>query len=664
MWTRGTTQWVFLPRSGIRLADGPSPGKNGAVADTVRSAPDLPGAYLFRDSRGDVLYVGKALSLRRRLSGYLPALEQRDSGRVSPAKVREMAGKARSLEWIVTSSEVEALLLEHNLIKQHLPPYNIRLRDDKSYPYIALTMSEEYPRVVFTRQPHRRGDRYFGPYASAAKVRETLDTLSRIFPFRRCRGVRPGRRSGSPCLQYHIKRCLAPCVGGTSPDEYRQVVEQVAEFLGGRGAHLLRRFEAQMTEASAGHDFERAALYRDRLTALRHVLERQQAKTFSLGTVDVIGFARDERSANAQVFLTRDGLLTDRRSFTLEGVEGTADQEVFERFFGEYYGAALFVPPEIVVPPSVEGLEALGGFLEGLRGQKAVIRHAERGDKRRLQQLAEKNAALALEQARHAGEGASARRLAALERMREVLDLPRLPLRIEGYDVSNLAGEHVVASMVVFEGGVPHSSDYRRFAIRGFKGQDDTAAMREALSRRLRREADSLGDPSQEPGAMASSGPSSGPAYDPSFEAVPDVILVDGGLPQMGVAAAVLAELDLSHTIALVALAKREEVLYLPGRVSPLRLERDDPALLLLQHVRDEAHRFALGFHRARRRVAATESFLDGLPGVGDKRKRALLTHIGSPDAFLRASREELEAVPGLPGKVARDIYNYVHKTG
>jgi excinuclease ABC subunit C len=639
---------------------------SGAVAGTIRKAPDLPGVYLFRGDDGGVLYVGKALSLRKRLGGYVAALENRESGRAAGPKVQEMANKARAVEWIVTSSETEALVLEHSLIKQHLPPYNIRLRDDKSYPYIAITIADEYPRVVFTRRPHRRGNRYFGPFTSAAKVRETLDILNRIFPFRTCRGGQPGRRSGGPCLQHDIKRCLAPCGGGVTSEEYRLLVEQVAGFLSGHGEQVMRQLEGQMKAAAAARDFERAALYRDRLSALRHVLEKQQAKTASLGTGDVIGLARDETTANVQLFLTRDGFLADRRSFTLEGAEGATDQQVFERFFGEYYGSALFVPPEIIVPRGIEALDTLSRFLERLRDQKAVVRHAERGDKRRLQQLADKNAALALEQERLTGETAAARRMAALERLRDLLDLERLPLRIEGYDVSNLGSEHVVASMVVFEGGAPRKSDYRRFAIRGFEGQDDTGALREALSRRLGREvapyaeADSAA-PVAETDSAASN---TSAAYDPSFEAVPDLILVDGGTPQLGAAVVALAEARLARAIPVLSLAKREEEVFVPGRRASLRLERNDPALLLLQQVRDEAHRFAIGFHRTRRRAAATESFLDSLPGVGEKRKRSILKHFGSPEAFLRASREELESVPGLPGKIARDVYNYVHKTG
>ncbi len=613
----------------------------------IKDSPDLPGVYLFRDPQDGVLYVGKAVSLRKRLVTYLPAVRG-DAGRV-PAKVLEMAQRAETVEWIVTASEVEAFLLEHTLIKRHHPPFNIRLRDDKSYPYVVITLEDEFPRVMFTRQPHRKGSLYFGPYANAAKVRETLDMLGRIFPFRKCRGPAPGRRTGSPCLQYYIKRCQAPCVGLISKEEYREVIDQVVAFLQGRQHEVADRLEASMRAAASDQDFEVAALYRDRLEAVRHVLERQRVSLPTAGNADIIGMAVDQLGANVQVFLTRGGLLTDRRSFSLDNVEGEDDTDIFERFAAEYYASAVTAPPEIIVPSSVRNLEGLAGFLAELRSANVVIRYAERGDKRRLQELATRNAVLALQHERLRAERSRERRLGALTGLQELLGLERPPIRIEGYDISNLGPENVVASMVVFEGGVPRKSDYRKFSIAGVDGQDDFASMREALTRRFTRTGGSLVDPAE---------------YDPSFESVPDLVLVDGGKGQLGVALDVLEETGLDQVVSLLSLAKREEEVYLPGRADPVRLERDDATLLLLQRVRDEAHRFAVTFHRARRQSRTTTSLLDELPGVGEKRKQAILRHFGSPDRFLQATRDELEAVPGLPGKVARDIYDYVHKTG
>jgi excinuclease ABC subunit C len=613
----------------------------------IKHSPDLPGVYLYRDAVGRVLYVGKALSLRKRLTNYLPAIDGNGLGRV-PAKVVEMVGRAGSVEWIVTTNEVEALILEHNLIKQHRPPFNIRLRDDKSYPYIMVTVEDEFPRVMFTRQPHRRGNLYFGPFSSAAKVRETLDVLGRVFPVRACRGREPGRRSGSPCLQAHIDRCPAPCVGTVGAAAYRAVVDQVLDFLSGRQTQVLVQLQRSMQEAAGRQDFESAAIMRDRLDALTHVLERQRIESSSLGSADITGLAMDGWGANVQVFVTRDGKLADRRSLTLVNVEGADEQEVFERFVAEYYGSSLTVPAELIVPAKVTDTASLASFLEGLRGTRVDVRHAERGDKRRLQELADRNAALALVHERLREEKNRERRLAALTALEGALALEAVPVRIEGYDISNLGAENIVASMVVFEGGAAKKRDYRKFAITSTAGQDDVGAIREALVRRFARDGQGeLGRP-----------------YDPSFEAVPDLVMVDGGKGQLGAALAALREAGLESAVAVVSLAKREEEVFVPWSPDALDLPADDPGLLLLRRVRDEAHRFALGFHRSKRAAQTTVSLLDQLPGIGEKRKRAIVMHFGSPERFLQATREEVEAVPGLPGKVAREVYAHVHKTG
>lgn len=618
----------------------------------MKQAPDLPGVYLFRDAEGSVLYAGKALALRKRLASYLPALDSETGGRI-PLKVRQMVGRASSLDWIVTGNEVEALLLEHNLIKQHRPPFNIRLRDDKSYPYIVITMEDDFPRVMFTRQRRRKGDLYFGPYASAAKVRETLDVLGRVFPVRACRGREPGRASGSPCLQFHIDRCQAPCLGSVDSAAYRAVIDQVVDLLSGRESKVVADLRSAMVEAAKNQDFETAAVYRDRLEALMHVLERQQVESGAFGSADITGMAVDEWGANVQVFITRDGRLADRRSLTLVNVEGAQEQEVFERFVAEYYSAAPTVPAELIVPSRIRERRALASFLEGLRGAKVDVRPAERGDKRRLQQLADRNAALALTHERIKDQKRRERRIEALSSLEAGLGLGGPPMRIEGYDVSNLGSEHVVASMVVFEGGTPKKGDYRKFAIRTTHGQDDFGALAEALARRFARdrEEDAAGESEPRP-------------YDPSFEAVPDLVLVDGGKGQLSAAQQALAEAGLEGAVTVISLAKREEEVFVPWAAAPLGMARDDPGLMLLQQVRDEAHRFALGYHRSKRAAETTASLLDQLPGVGEKRKKAIVQHFGSPERFLEATREEVEAVPGLPGKVARGIYAYVHKTG
>lgn len=615
------------------------------LTQQMRNAPDLPGVYLFRDERGDVLYVGKALSLKKRLLSYMPAVLGRENGRIA-AKVGEMAGRAASVEWVVTRNEVEALLLEQNLIKQHRSPFNIRLRDDKSYPYIVVTAEEDFPRVVFTRKAHRRGNLYFGPFASAAKVRETLDALARVFPLRTCGGRQPGRRSGSPCLQFHIERCLAPCVGAVKAAEYRAVIDQVIAFLSGRETELVADLERAMQEAAKRQDFETAAVLRDRSDALRHVLARQQVESSSLGSADITGLAMDDWGANVQVFITRDGRLADRRSLTFVNVAGASAQDIFERFVSEYYGSGAGVPAELVVPAGIEDTKELASLLQALRGRRVEVRRAERGQKRRLRELAERNAVLTLAHERLREERSRERRLEALTALEEALGLEGPPMRIEGFDVSNLGAENTVASMVVFEGGVPKKSEYRKFSIRSTFGQDDVGAIYETIRRRFTHEG--LGSRT----------------YDSSFESVPDLILIDGGRGQLNAALSALRDAGLDRVLVAVALAKREEEVYAPWSPDPLGLPSDDQGLLLLQRVRDEAHRFAIGFHRAKRAAQTTSSFLNQLPGVGEKRKQAILRHFGSPERFLNATMEELEAVPGLPGRVAREVYAHVHKTG
>ncbi len=615
------------------------------LTQQIRHAPAHPGVYLFRGDHAEILYVGKARSLKKRLASYLPAVGGARSARV-PAKVSEMMGRAVAVEWIVTGSEAEALLLEQNLIKQHRAPFNIRLRDDKSYPYLMVTMLEDFPRLVFTRQAHRRGNLYFGPYSSAAKVRETLDALQRVFPLRTCSGKQPGRRSGSPCLQLHIERCAGPCVGSVDRAGYRAVIGQVVEFLSGREPLVVSRLEQEMQEAADRQDFEAAAALRDRLAALRHVLERQQVESSALGSADIIGLATDEWGANVQVLITRDGKLADRRSLIFVNVIGATAQEIIERFVAEYYGGGAGVPAEVIVPPGVDDPAQVVALLQGLRGTRVEVRKAERGDKRRLQEMADRNAALSLAHERMKDERSRERRLGALTALEESLGLEAPPMRIEGYDISNLGDEHVVASMVVFEGGVPKKSDYRKFKVRSTGGQNDVGAIREVILRRFTRQQEGVRD------------------YDTSFEAVPDLVLIDGGRGQLNAALDALGEAGLDSVITAVSLAKREEEVFVPWAAESLELPPEDVGVLLLRRVRDEAHRFAVGFHRARRAAETSSSLLNQLPGVGEQRKKAILQHFGSPERFLQASREELEAVPGLPPKIAREVHAFVHKTG
>jgi excinuclease ABC subunit C len=605
-----------------------------------RALPDAPGVYLFRDSKRRVLYVGKAKSLKKRVASHFSSPSTRGS--------QDMVDAIDNIEFVATQTEAEALLAEQNFIRQYRPRFNIRLRDDKSYPYIAISLDEDFPRVYFTRERHRRGRAYFGPFSNAKRVRETLDLLGKVFQYRTCDGPEPGRASGSPCLDYFIKRCQAPCVGYVSKEEYRANIESIVAFLSGRYRQIERDLETEMKEASAEQEFEHAALLRNRLKAVRSLLERQRISNEAVGTLDAVAVAAEGTDANAQVFQVRDGVLADRQSFYLENAAGRDEAEVAEEFVLQYYATSPAIPPQVIVPRGLKRTGVLEEALADQRGAPVEVRHAERGDKRRIFELAERNARLALDQDRLRSEHRRIQRIEALEGLQRLLGMETIPMRIECFDISNLGETHTVASMVVFEGGAPKKSDYRRFAIRGAV-QDDFAAMEEVLTRRM---AQYVAQRERSPHERS---------YDASFATAPGLIVIDGGRGQLSAGLRALEEFrDLG--VAVVSLAKRIEEVFMPGASEPLRLGHDTAPLQLLQRVRDEAHRFAIEFHRGRRDKAMTRSILDELPGVGPARKRLLLQHFGTPDRFLQASREELEAVPGLPGKVAREIHGYVHK--
>ena len=605
-----------------------------------RALPDGPGVYIFRDARRKVLYVGKARSIRKRVGGHFSKPGARGAA--------DMVSQVRDIEFVATETEAEALLAEQEFIKRHPPVFNVRLRDDKSYPYIGISLDEDYPRIYFTRERHRRGRAYFGPFSNAKRVRETLDLLGKVFQYRTCDGPEPGRASGSPCLDYFIKRCQAPCVGYVSKEEYRENVETIIDFLSGRYRQIERALGQGMLKASEAQEFEQAAQYRNKLKAVRSLLERQRISNAPVGTLDAIAVAGEGQDANAQVFQVRDGVLQDRQSFYLENAAQRDEGEVAEEFVLQYYASAIAVPPQVIVQMAVERTETLAEALTERRGAPVEVRHAERGDKRRILELAERNARLALDQDRLRSERRRSQRIEALDGLQRVLGMETIPMRIECFDISNIMGAHTVASMAVFEGGAPKKSDYRRFGIRR-SVQDDFAAMAEVLSRRM---AQYVQQRERSPHDRE---------FDESFAAVPALIVLDGGKGQLSAGLKEVGPFrDLGVTV--VSLAKRVEEVFLPGRSRPLRLAHDTPELQLLQRVRDEAHRFAIEFHRGRRDRAMTRSVLDELPGVGPARKRSLLQHFGSPERFLAASREELEAVPGLPGKVARDIHAYVNK--
>jgi excinuclease ABC subunit C len=499
---------------------------------------------------------------------------------------------------------------------------------------------------MFTRERHRRGVVYFGPYANAKKVRETLDVLNRAFQYRPCEGPKPGRHSGIPCLDFHIDRCHAPCVGYITPEAYGEIIDGVVQFLSGDVEPIQRRLEERMRDAAAGERFEEAARLRNRLFSVQHLVERQSADKRAVGTIDVLGIALEGDRGVVQVFPLREGKLIDRYSFHLENVGGQDTATVLEEFCLEYYGGLPSVPPQIVVPRDAGDLSALQQFLTERRGSRVEVRAAERGEKRRLQELASENAAVALASEAAATEQKRLRRVEALEELREALNLESLPLRIECFDISNIQGQEPVGSMVVFQDAIAKKAHYRKFGVRSLDGQDDFAAMAEVVSRRFARLGDATADD-----------------YDESFGTCPNLVVVDGGKGQLSAALAAMQAFDLPR-VAVIALAKREEEVFLPGRSEPVRLSPHNPGLQLLQRIRDEAHRFAIGFHRQRRSARSFESIFDDLRGVGPARRRAILRHFGSPEAFLAATQEELEGVPELPAKTARAIYAQLHRAG
>ena len=623
-----------------------APNTVDRLTEQRRGLPDEPGVYLFRDARGRVVYVGKAKSIRKRVASHFS----------TPTRYGSTALKDEvdHIEYIVVHTESEALLTEQNFIRQYKPRFNIRLRDDKSYPYIAISLDEDYPRVYFTRERHRRDRAYFGPYSSAKRVRGTLDLLGKIFQFRSCEGAEPGRHSGSPCLDYHIKRCGAPCVGYVSKAEYREGIDGVMAFLSGRFKQIERDLERRMFFHAGEQDYEQAALQRNKLQAVKALLERQRVATEGAGTFDAVAVAVDGREANAQVFQVRDDVLSDRQSFYLDNEGEQPAALVAEEFLLQFYASAMAIPSLIVVQQDLAAEsepDVLAQMLAERRGASVEIRPAERGAKWRILELAERNARLALDQEKLRAERKRQQRVDGLEGLQAGLGLDAQPVRVECFDISHMGGTHTTASMVVFEGGAPKKSDYRRFNVRDVEPGDDYGAMSEVLTRRF-----------QQWERQAERSPYDADR-DASFGALPNLIVIDGGKGQL---AAGLGPLEgfRERGVAVVSLAKRIEEVFRPGNPVPVLLPHDTPELQLLQRIRDEAHRFAITHHRIRRDKAMTESIMDELPGIGPNRKRALLQRFGSPEAVLGATREELESVPGVPAKVARDLYAHLNRTG
>ena len=626
------------------------------------SIPIEPGVYRFRDPHGRVIYVGKAKSLRSRLNSYFADL----SG-LAP-RTRQMVTTAASVEWTVVSTEVEALQLEYNWIKEFDPRFNIRYRDDKSYPVLAVTLNEEYPRLKVYRGPRRKGVRYFGPYSHAWAIRETLDLLTRVFPARTCSAGVFKRHSqiDRPCLLGYIDKCSAPCVGRVSADEHRRIVQDFCDFLAGKTDRLIREMEQQMNAAAEQLDFERAARLRDNIGAMRRAMEKQ-AVVFGDGTdADVVAFADDELEAAVQVFHVRGGRVRGQRGWVIEksGEPGESTLEyLVEQFLTQFYGdqaelggagdaggdeATNPVPKEVLVPVLPDTAAELETWLSQLRGSRVSLRVAQRGDKRALAETVKRNAEGALNQHKLKRAGDFTARSAALQSIQEALGLADAPLRIECVDISHVQGTDVVASLVVFEDGLPRKSDYRHYAIREAAGDgrsDDVASIAEVTRRRFYRH---LHD-SQHPTELAPEGRSRRFAYPPNL------FVVDGGAPQVNAAKAVLDDLGVSD-VAVIGLAKRLEEVWVPSEPDPVIMPRNDDGLYLLQRVRDEAHRFAISYHRSKRSKRMTASALDSVRGLGEHRRKALVTHFGSVARLKQASVDEITAVPGIGVATARAV--------
>jgi excinuclease ABC subunit C len=609
--------------------------------------PDAPGSYQFKDAHGRVIYVGKASNLRQRLSNYF------QTPRNLHPRTRQMVETADSVEWTTVRNEVEALMLEYSLIKQHRPRFNVRLRDDKSYPFLAVTVDDRWPRAMVMRGRKRKGTRYFGPYAHAYAIRDTLDLLLRSFPIRTCSPAKFNQheRLGRPCLLFHIEKCAGPCVGEIEEMPYRELVRELCDFLAGDTDEIIDRLDVEMKAAASDLEFEKAARIRDRLVAVRKAVEKQQMVADKNEDVDVVGIADDELEASVQVFFVRKGRVVGRKGFVLDKVEELTPGKLVDRILEALYGdePPTGMPKQVLVPFEAEDVGTYEEWLSFMRGSKVQIRVPQRGDKRALLETVTRNAGE--EFTRHRMRRASDHntRSRALTELQEILDLPEAPLRIECYDMAHLQGTDYVGSMVVLEDGLPNKREYRRFKV-NVDGNDDYGAMEEVLSRRLQAYVDERDRPMHERGDKPG-----------KFAYPPQLLVVDGGKGQLNVAKRVVDELGLADEIPVAGLAKQFEQVFVPGRSEPVEIARGSEALFMLQRIRDEAHRFANTFHRERRSKRMTRSSLDGIPGLGEVRRKRLVKELGGVNAVKRAELDDLKALSFLPDKVAEAVYRKFH---
>ena len=598
------------------------------IAEQLNQLPISPGVYLLKDAEGNILYVGKAVNLRHRLRSYF------GTGQKLPPKLKRMVARVSDLDFLVTTSEQEALILELNLIKRHRPRYNVRLKDDKTFPYLKIDPNEDWPRVYITRRLEQDGGRYFGPFASAKSVRQTLKTIKRIFPFRSCSKPVTGTDS-RPCLWYYVGKCLAPCIGAVSKEEYAEVIKQVILFLEGKRGRVVQELESQMSKAAEALEFERAALLRDQIQAIHEVIEGQRIATTVRGEQDVIAIATDKDQAYVQVFFIRGGKLIGRESFVLQGTRSEEPLQIMTSFIKQFYDSAPYIPSLLLLQYPVEDKVVIENWLQSKKGAKVNIQVPSRGNKKQLVSIVAENAQRGLEQFKIKQLATPKVLETALAEIARELQLPHAPLRMEGYDISNIQGTSAVGSMVVFDQGRPKPAHYRRFRIKTVSGADDYAMLHEVIKRRFKRSSDA-------------------PAPD-TWTILPDLVLIDGGKGQLNAAQAAMHEVG-ADSVPIASLAKENEQLFTPQRMEPIILPGNSPGLQLLQRLRDEAHRFALGYHQKIRQKRTFASALDSIPGIGPKRKRALLRQFSSVRAIQEASLEELAATKGMSRSLAKRI--------
>lgn len=625
----------FIDFAKIQLG---SPKGTGLISNLkvaqLKQIPTTPGVYLMKDAEGNILYVGKAANLHQRVRSYFSAGQK-----LSP-KLERMVARVDDFDFFVTTSEQEALILELNLIKRHRPRYNVRLKDGKTFPYLKIDINEDWPRVHITRRLEENGGRYFGPFASAKSVRQTLKVLKGIFPFRSCRKPITGTDL-RPCLEYHIHHCLGPCIGIVSKEEYAKVIKQIILFLEGKQEMVVQELQSKMDKAAEALDFEKAALLRDQIQAIDRVIEGQRIATTISGEQDVIAFASDRDQAYVQIFFIRSGKLIGRESFVLQGVRSEEPEQIITNFIKQFYASAPHIPPRLLLQYPVEDRTIIENWLRSKRGAKVHIQVPQRGTKKQLVGIVAENAQQGLEQLKIKQLAAPAALAAALAEIKRKLGLPHLPSRIEGYDISNIQGTGAVGSMVVFEEGKPKPSDYRRFRIKTVSGANDYAMLQEVIKRRFKR---SLKSDAATPNTWA---------------ILPDLVFIDGGKGQLNSVRAAMHEVG-ADSVPTASLAKENEEIFVPQKREPIILPRSSPGLQLLQRLRDEAHRFALGYHQKIRRRQTFASALDTIPGIGPKRKRALLKQFGSVQAIREAPLAELATTRGMSKNLAQKVKEHL----